>query len=162
MLASVASAATYRLDINAAEGVKFAPWGNAVGDLKAQAINGTPQGDIPGVVSSHGSWFIIEADQGETINLRAMQGNSLDTYGILSFTLPEDQEITETRDITEIQRVDESVVMGDESVEGETVIKTVNKEVKIGEEEVVVDMMDAPRMFSGDICRAPAGALQIS
>ena len=48
--------------------------------------------------------------------------------------------------------------MGDESVEGETVIKTVNKEVKIGEEEVVVDMMDAPRMFNGDILGFDAGA----
>ena len=103
------------------EGVKFAPWANeAAVDNYVLSINGSPKvasnslfgrTGIPGVVSEHGHWFIFEAEQGDEISLVAMQGNSIDQYGRITFTLPSDMDNYETKDVMESQVVDTMVIM---------------------------------------------------
>lgn len=155
-VASAASAETYRLDIAAAEGVKFAPWANAEAvDLYTLAINGSPavaqnglfaDVRIPGVASEHGSWFIFEANKGDTITLAAMQGNSVDEYGVITIELPMDVANEDKVEMVE-ELVDEM------NAEGRII-----RVLKMVEKRTPVADTPADRSTSGDIAGFDAGA----
>lgn len=151
-LTTVANAATYRIDVMPADGVKFAPFGagevlvdgaEVSAAVKLQAIDGKP---VDAYAGHNNTWFIVEAEAGDELVFTAMQGNSVDTIGQAVINLPTDMDVIEMQKTGE-RMITETMMNGQNVRHSEDIV-----------EAVVVDTVDATRDFVTDINGFDAGA----